>query len=229
VRRRTVAQQQQRVEVELARRRAARLACAVRALAVLAAADAAAADALAAAAAALPRPRLELLQAACDGHSEFLLSDFVRLAASSGASCAAARQLSAPCRAVVEPRASAGGRGAEAWACFVGGCAEVGLWAARGPLVWRASPRDHCAGRSWRRRCGPRSARRGRGASVPRGARAAADLQARPPLRSVCRHWPCVSQGTGVTMAACCLVCSRSVPVYMSSSHRVTCEGEGRL
>ena len=61
-----MAQQQQRVEVELARRRAARLACAVRALAVLAAADAAAADALAAAAAALPRP-IKTTNAGADG------------------------------------------------------------------------------------------------------------------------------------------------------------------
>jgi len=187
-RRRTVAQQQQRVEAELARRAAARLARAVRALAALAAADGAAADALAAAARALPRARLELLQAACDGHSEFLLSDFVRLAASGGASCTAAHEPQAPCRIAAEPRAGAGGRGgAEPWACFAGGCAEVGLWAARGALAWRASPRDHCAGRSWRRRGAPRSARRGRGASVPRGARAAAELQVRP-VRTMCKQ-----------------------------------------
>jgi len=170
-------------------------------------------------------PRLELLQAACDGHSEFLLSDFVRLAASSGASCAAARQPPAPCRAAVDPRASAGGRGGpEAWPCFVGGCAEVGLWAARGPLAWRASPRDHCSGRSWRRRSGPRSSRRGRGASVPRGARAVADLQVRASLRAVCRRRLCVGQGADVSLVACCLASLRSVPVHPSSSHGMTRE-----
>ena len=61
--RRTVALHTQRVEDELTRRRAARLAAAVGALSALVAVDAEAADALAAAAAQLPCEGLELLQA----------------------------------------------------------------------------------------------------------------------------------------------------------------------
>ena len=61
--RRTVALHTQRMEDELTRRRAARLAAAVGALSALVAVDAEADDALAAAAAQLPYEGLELLQA----------------------------------------------------------------------------------------------------------------------------------------------------------------------